>query len=231
MIEWSGVKMKGTWDLFLIVMLYVFSVMGLGQLFRKRYSASFTRRIIHILASDIIIVLPLFSSIKWVILIPATLASILTIAFLFGLPVREAMVPKGDDPLHAYGPVYYIISIGILVGVFGIRSYIPIVATFVMAWGDGFAALVGGRFGRIFLLENKSLEGSLAFLFFSFLGAALGYVAWAHWTSQPVSGFLGIAFLSSLIGTVLELFSIGKLKPFDNFTVPLGVAFALHILH
>lgn len=222
--------MRGTWDLFLIVMLYVFSIIGLGQLFRKRYPASFTRRIIHILASDIIIVLPLFSSIKWVILIPLALALILTVAFVFGLPVREAMIPEGDDPLHAYGPFYYIISIGILVGVFGIRSYIPIVATFVMAWGDGFAALVGHRFGRIRLLENKTLEGSLAFLFFSFLGAAVGYIAWAHWTSQPAGGALGIAFLSSLIGMFLELFSVGKLKPFDNFTVPLGVAFVLHTL-
>ncbi|AIF68761.1 hypothetical protein PAP_01610 [Palaeococcus pacificus DY20341] len=219
--------MRGTWDLVLIVYIYVFSVIWLGQYLRKGYSADTTRRIVHILAGDIIVVLPLFASLKWVLTIPLGLAVIVLVAFMLGLPIKHAMVPEGDDPLHAYGPVYYIISIGILVGIFGTKSFIPIVATFVMAWGDGFAALMGRKFGKRRIINGKTLEGSLAFLLFSLLGVTLSYTLWAYFTSSSINDVLSVALLSSISGTIFELLSVGKFGAFDNFTVPLGVALVL----
>jgi phytol kinase len=222
--------MRGTWDLVLLVYLYVFTVMGVSHYLRKHYSAETTRRIVHILASDIIIVLPLFASLKWVIIIPVGLAIIVAVGIAFGLPIRESLVPKEDDPVHAYGPVYYIISIALLIALFGIKSYIPIVATFVMAWGDGFAALIGKRFGKHRLINGKTLEGSLAMFLFALAGALFGYYFWAYLGGALIEKTLRIALISAASGSIIELLSIGKLRSFDNFTVPLGVAFVLSLI-
>lgn len=221
--------MRGTWDLVIIVLAYIFAVLGIAQWLRSRFSADTTRRIVHILAADIIVVLPLFASLRWVLMIPAILAVVVVVGLALGLPIRRSLVTEGDNPLHAYGPVYYIISIAIMIAVFGTKSHIPIAATFVMAWGDGFAALIGRNLGYHRLFNGKSLEGFLAFFAFSFLGVVVSLTFWSHFSglSLPV---LGLALVGALTGSLIEIASIGKLAPFDNFTVPLGVALVLFLL-
>ncbi|WP_048149550.1 diacylglycerol/polyprenol kinase family protein [Palaeococcus ferrophilus] len=221
--------MEGTWDLLIVVLLYVAAVMGIAHAMRGRFSPEFTRRVVHILAGDIIVVLPLFKSLPWVIAIPALLALFVLLGIALGLPIRDSLVPEGDDPLHAYGPVYYIVSIGVLVAAFGTKSVIPVVATFVMAWGDGFAAMVGMKFGRRRLWGGKTLEGSIAFFVFSFLGALVAISLWSRFSGVYVE-VLKISLLTSITGTLVELGSVGKLEPFDNFTVPLCVALILALL-
>ncbi len=89
-------------------------------------------------------------------------------------------------------------------------------AVITLGFGDPAAALVGRRFGRHKLVNNRSLEGTITFavvsmliLFavFSTLHASLG------WTN-----IIAVSIASAVAGAIAELFS-RRLD--DNFTIPL----------
>jgi dolichol kinase len=99
----------------------------------------------------------------------------------------------------------------------------------VLGVGDPAAGYVGRRFGRVRLVNGRSLEGSLAFL-----GAALAVAvptAWVLGGHLAPLAWVGAAVAASVAGAVAELFS-RRLD--DNFTIPLsaaaGAALALALL-
>jgi len=95
----------------------------------------------------------------------------------------------------------------------------------VMLTGDAAAALVGRKFGRHKLVNEKSLEGSVCFL-------VVGYVATAVIlliTQRPVCDYwIGIAAVLSACLT--ELFQ-KQLKIDDNFSIPLAVGAVFMLAH
>jgi dolichol kinase len=99
------------------------------------------------------------------------------------------------------------------------------IALVVLGIGDPCAAIVGRRWGRIRLVNGRSLEGTLAFVLTGGL-AALGFVALAH----PALG-LGSAALVTLVGAaagaLAELFSR---RIDDNFSVPLTAFAASYVV-
>ena len=95
------------------------------------------------------------------------------------------------------------------------------VAVLVLALGDPAAAIVGRRIGRIKLLANRSLEGTLAFVV---VGTAAAFTALSVMVgSMHVGPRLLVALSAAVAGALAELFS-GKLD--DNFTIPVAVASA-----
>jgi len=95
--------------------------------------------------------------------------------------------------------------------VFGKES--TIVGVLLLAFGDAFAGLVGTLFGKK-RVWGKSLEGSFAFFFSSFL------------VLLPIIG-LRDALIIALVGTLVELL---PLKLDDNLTLPLVGAFLHYLL-
>jgi len=97
-----------------------------------------------------------------------------------------------------------------------------------LAFGDPAASLVGKRWGRLKLLGEKSLVGTLGFF-----GAALVVTASFLALVAPglgVLSILGICTVVALVGAVTELLS-SRLD--DNFTIPLvagGIAYLLLFL-
>ncbi len=91
------------------------------------------------------------------------------------------------------------------------------IAIYALAFGDGFASLVGKLFGRLRprLLMGKSLEGSaacfLAVLFFAY----------------RVSSDLRLSLLAALTATLVEVL---PLEDYDNIALPLSVGLAASIL-
>lgn len=88
-------------------------------------------------------------------------------------------------------------------------------AAAILAVGDSFSTLIGVHFGKHKIVGKKSLEGSLAFLFGSFL-ISLVFV-------KPVIGLIG-----SVIAMLVELFTPHKtnLKNYhwvfdDNLLIPI----------
>ncbi|AUX23796.1 hypothetical protein SOCEGT47_043260 [Sorangium cellulosum] len=107
-----------------------------------------------------------------------------------------------------------------LLALFGTRLSQSI-AIVVLAVADPAAAYIGRRFGRTRLLENRSLEGTLAFFVVGGLGAlaVLGALGPASLSSR-----LFLAAVAGLAGAATELFS-SRLD--DNFTIPVAVATAV----
>lgn len=85
-------------------------------------------------------------------------------------------------------------------------------AVLTLALGDGFATIVGLRWGKHTLIGKKSVEGSLAFFFASLIGLLL--------LLKPE-----YAILAALSGMLIEL--IPQEIVDDNITIPIGVGLIL----
>ena len=242
--------MEGMWneifDLFsivltILVLLYVVGLILVAEKIRikKGWSPYFTRRIIHLFAGDSIIVLPLFKHPLYPILVTVILA----LMVLVGLsrpnnPLSKTMVVSEYDKLHVYGPLYYIISILVLVLFFYNKPEVVVAATMIMAWGDGFASLVPAILERKHMIFNrgvkwrKSVEGSLSMFFFGFLGAIVGLALMMLLTGYSVNLAVMIPeiLVACTVATIVELLSVGVLASFDNFTVPFTAAIILALL-
>jgi dolichol kinase len=92
------------------------------------------------------------------------------------------------------------------------------VAVVVMGLGDPAAALVGRRFGRVKLVNGRSLEGSLTFLAVAFAAGVGVLTAYAGYAWGPR---LALAGAAALAGAVAELVSR---RVDDNLSVPVSAA-------
>lgn len=89
------------------------------------------------------------------------------------------------------------------------------IAIFALAFGDGFASLVGRAFGTIRIPGGKSLEGSLA-CFVAVL------IPTYHITALPAH-----AVVIALVATFLE---ITPLKDVDNIVLPIGTGLVAYLM-
>jgi dolichol kinase len=99
--------------------------------------------------------------------------------------------------------------------------YPPVVATiaiYALAFGDGFASLIGRTFGKYrpaFLL-GKSIEGSIACFTVVFTSAYI------------VTGQVNIAFVAALTAMAVEAM---PLEDYDNIVIPVVVGFAVQFAY
>jgi dolichol kinase len=110
----------------------------------------------------------------------------------------------------------YILSAMVLSIIFFEKNIAVAVISFVIV-GDLAAALVGRTFGKLKIINEKSLEGSSAFLVSCLL------IIWA----VPDFPF-GIGVIGALVATVVEAL---PLPIDDNFTVPLFSGLVMEILY
>ena len=95
---------------------------------------------------------------------------------------------------------------------------IAIISISIVSIADAMAAIFGIKYGKIKLLNNKTLEGSLIFLLFSLIITFLSiYIL-------LVQIDIIILFICAIMATIIEHISTTK---FDNITVPLFSAIFL----
>ncbi|MHA2224272.1 MAG: diacylglycerol/polyprenol kinase family protein [Candidatus Hodarchaeales archaeon] len=204
------------------------------------------RKIIHISMGFLALLLAIFP--RWL--------SILTvlIALFFVLVIArpevwktgfEAMASRTEDKRSGFlqGPTLYVFMVFLLVIFLDLRVAASCFA--IMAFGDGFANVIGTRYGkhRFSQFHNKSLEGVIAFVFFSFISSVLAFFLVSlnvfdisPWISildiKPVNGIttsyvIVILLSTSIIASITELLSGGILN--DNITVPIVTGMILTI--
>jgi phytol kinase len=184
---------------------------------RQGSESEVVRKIIHIGTGNVILL-------AWWLNVPAWIGVGASILFS-GVTLLSYQFPliPGIDSVgrKSLGTFFYAVSIGVLIACFW-QSYphFAVIGILIMTWGDGFAALVGQRWGKHHYLlwgVQKSWEGSLAMLMISAVVCGIVLLS--------VYGFNGyvwiIALVVALIATLLEAFS--KLG-IDNLTVPIGSA-------
>ncbi|XP_030969627.1 farnesol kinase, chloroplastic [Quercus lobata] len=137
--------------------------------------------------------------------------------------IVKSMSRNGDHRELLRGPLYYATTISLACIIYWRTSPIGIAAICNLCAGDGFADIIGRRFGshKIPYNRNKSLIGSIAMVFAGFL-ASIGYMYYfssfgflqERW--EMVLGFLVVSLASALVETLPISTELD-----DNLTVPL----------
>jgi len=114
------------------------------------------------------------------------------------------------------GPVT--LGFGALLALLLYPSPVASIAIYALAFGDGFASLVGKFFGkwRPAILCGKSVEGSLACFAAVFISAF------------AVSHSINIAFIAAFTATVVEAL---PLEDYDNMAIPVTVGLAVQFIN
>ncbi len=137
---------------------------------------------------------------------------------VFGFIMRKHEWDSKKKNLN--GATYVLISAVLVILIF--PKVFAITAFTVLIIGDVAAALIGRRYGKTkFLL--KSLQGTLAFFFFSSIVVLLAPKIQGSFTE-----FL-IGFISVAVGAIVE--NVSGTWADDNFTIPVSICITMWILY
>jgi dolichol kinase len=129
-------------------------------------------------------------------------------------PLTDLASRARDKGHFVLGPVT--LGLGAFLSILIFPQKTAEIAVFALAFGDGTASLAGKMFGRIHLpLPGKTLEGSLACLFGTFISAAL------------VSRNLPLAAAAAIAAVTAEALPV---KDWDNVIIPLVTGFTVLFL-
>lgn len=203
--------------------LFIFGVIviatGAAKLFSLSGDAS--RKIIHIgVGHWIIFALYIFTSPVYLAIVPASFILINYISYKFNI------IGAMEQQDQSLGTVWYAVSLLILALVGNLTGYreIAIGGILCMAYGDGFAAIAGKRWGKNYPLRHfprKSLPGFAATGVLSFVVVLL--------TLLLVRGELHL-LISLLVGVAAALLEAASGNGLDNLSVPLGTSFLMGVL-
>ncbi|MBU5590262.1 hypothetical protein KQI89_00630 [Clostridium sp. MSJ-4] len=208
--------MNNLWGI-LISILFVLLVIGLSSLLTNRniISGEGSRKFIHIGVSNWwIIAMLFFDNHYYASIVPAIFIVINYLSYKQNL--FKAMERGGGK--EDLGTVYFAVSLLILSFLTFQKSTTPLIGAMgilVMGYGDGFAAVVGSKFGKhkYYIGNNKkSIEGSLTMLIVSFI------VSFTILNIYGIINGVSISLLISVIATLVEAVSPLGL---DNITVPI----------
>ena len=201
----------------IVVYAYVIAIFIIAEKVLKS-RPEFSRKFLHIMVGNMIFAMPFFSN-PWVMIIGLTLpASIGTFLLTEYSPIKieNSMTESG----HALGLFFYSAIWTVLLIVFGNNLWIVALAIVPLVYGDGFAALIGIKFGKVkfsIFGSTKSLEGSLAMFVVT---SVMSVFVWMVFTSigytMPEFNIVYILLISA-VATLCEAFSYGGI---DNLTVP-----------
>lgn len=214
----------------LLSVLPIFLIIGVATLLQNqgKVNDEGARKIIHIGVSNWwIMAMILFTNPWWASVAPLTFIILNYISYRKNL--FAAMERNGNGNL---GTVYFPISLLVL-SLLTFSSLLPVsqpqfigaVGILVMGYGDGFAAVIGKKYGKHRWKSGKSVEGSLTMFIASFVVTLTLAVVSTVTPSLVIAGLL--AFGVAAVATLLEAYTP---YGFDNLTVPLGSSFVYFIL-
>lgn len=210
----------------IIVYLYVAVIFVVAEMVLKT-RPEVSRKFLHIMVGNMIFAMPFFSD-PWVMVWFLTLPITIGLFFLTEyspIKIENSVTESG----HALGLFFYAGIWTVLIAIFSNYLWIVALAIVPMVYGDGFAALIGQKFGKIKYTVfggTKSLEGSLTMFVVT---SVMSVFVWMVYTTigYPMPQFNLVAILSiSAVATICEALSYGGI---DNLTVP-GLTSILYYL-
>ena len=216
------------WLGILISYVYIALVIFGAKLFEKKGKEA-SRKFIHIMLGNWwIIAMIFFNNVWFASFVPATFVIINYLSYK-----KDIIKVMEIDEQDGLGTVYYAISLLILaIMSFGIykNPVLGLIPTFVMAYGDGLAAIIGKKLkSQRYKLGDtkKSFAGSLTMFLISLILIG-GYLWFANteifWTSThwPL-----ISIMMAFCITAIEAISG---KGMDNITVPISTLLLLMLI-
>ena len=210
----------------IVVYIYVAVIFVIAEMVLKT-RPEVSRKFLHIMVGNMIFAMPFFSD-PWVMVWFLTLP--ITIALFFLTEYSPVKIENSvTESGHALGLFFYALIWTLLIAIFTIiapandpKFYIWIVALAIvpMVYGDGFAALIGQKFGKVKYTVfggTKSLEGSLTMFVVT---TVMSVFVWMVFASigciMPAFNIVYIIAISA-VATVCEAVSYGGI---DNLSVP-----------
>ena len=187
-----------------------------------------SRKILHIMVGNMIFAMPFFSDpwvMVWFLTLPITVVQFFLTEYS-PIKIDNSVTESG----HALGLFFYAGIWTVLIAVFSNYLWIVALAIVPMVYGDGFAALIGQKFGRIkykVFGGTKSLEGSLTMFVVT---TVMSVFVWMVFTTigYPMPNFNLLAILGiSAVATICEALSYGGI---DNLTVPALTAILYYLV-
>jgi len=210
---------------------YVFAVILIGELVRRsgKGTQEFTRKFIHIgVGMWVVGTVLLFKTWYYALIPPATFVLINAASYFLGMIKAMETEDKGN-----LGTIYFPIAFAALIYYFWSQPVLMVASLMPMTWGDALAAIVGRRYGHYRYRiggRTRSLEGSLAMLFWSWVSTSLALFAMPYLVGKPpINWLVALAYGAAvaLACTVVEALSPWGI---DNLTVPAMAGLILHLL-
>ncbi len=222
---------KPDYTALLLSYVYVFAVIGAGEILRRlgRRPVEFTRKFIHIgVGSWVIGTALLFETWYLAIIPPLTFVAINAVSYWRG--TFKAMESESRENL---GTIYFPIAFAAIIYYFWSQPVLMAASLMSMTWGDAMAAIVGRRYGHYrykIAGTTRSLEGSLAMLFWSWIMTFLALFAMPYLAGRPPINWLLALMYGGAVAIVCTL--VEALTPWglDNLTVPAAAVLILHLL-
>jgi phytol kinase len=202
--------------------VFVFIVIGIAEVIRRRFSLSsnFTRKVIHIGVGNWIFIWPFAFDHWYAILVPPAFFVVLNY-ISYRRELFKAMERK--EKAGGLGTVYYAISLSIIAPIAMILgvTWIAASAIMLMAWADGLSDPIGRRYGKHkyhVAGSTKSVEGSLAFFLIGVCSVAVTLMFFGAFSRLPAISVPIFSVGIAALGTFIEAVSPAGT---DNLTVPI----------
>lgn len=210
--------------------IYVFGIIALGEVFRRvgGRPPDFTRKVIHVgVGMWIVGTVLLFERWQFALIPPVTF--VLINAASYWMDLFKAMEAEEQGNL---GTIYFPIAFGALIYLFWDQPLLLVASIMPLTWGDAMAAIIGRRYGHYRFTvggHTRSLEGSAAMLFWSWLSTFLVLLGMPYLLGQEPLNWLLALIYSGFVAIICT--TVEALTPWgvDNLTVPAAAAVALSL--
>lgn len=199
----------------LLVYIYVAILLIITEKLLDKWP-ELSRKVLHIMVGNIAFLLPIFNT-GWVMALVAA-APFIPLTFLMSpyTPIKSIR-GRTSTAGHGMGLVYYVITWTILAYFFFDNMVVIAVAILAMSYGDGFASVIGIRFGKKkynVCGDEKSYVGSIAMVVFTFISTIVAVLYYGiDITNYLLATLLFISFVAALVEAITP-------KGLDNLTVP-----------
>lgn len=208
----------------LFVYVYVAILLIITEKLLSKYP-EISRKLLHIMVGNIAFVLPIFET-AWIMAFIAAGPFILFTFLMSPYTPIKSIRGKTSAAGHGMGLVYYSITWTVLAYIFFNHKEIIAIGILAMSYGDGFASLIGMKFGKRkynILGDEKSYIGSIAMFIFTFITMIIALIYYnVSITSYTIVALLFISFVASIVEGITP-------KGLDNLSVPF-VAVSLYYL-
>ncbi|MCJ7571350.1 MAG: SEC59/DGK1/VTE5 family protein [Candidatus Thermoplasmatota archaeon] len=180
-----------------------------------------SRKFLHIMVGNVAFLLPIFRT-SWVMAFVAAGPFILFTFLMSPYTPIKSIKGRTSAAGHSMGLVYYAITWAVLAYLFFDNMVIIAIGILAMSYGDGFASIIGIRFGKkkynVFG-DQKSYVGSFAMFVFTFITTVVALVYYGiPLSSYVILVLLGIAVVAAVVEGLTP-------KGLDNLSVPFVTAF------
>ena len=209
--DWVGVA---------IVYIYVAIMLIVTEKALHRYP-TVSRKVLHIMVGNVAFLLPIFQTREVMAFLAAGPFIFFTFLMSPHTPIKSIR-GKTSAAGHSMGLVYYSITWTVLAYVFFDDMVVIAIGILAMSYGDGFASIIGGKFGkRKFNVfgDEKSYVGSFSMFVFTLITMIVAVLFYDVSLSFEHLLFL---CLIALVGAFIEGITP---RGFDNLTVPFVISF------